>query len=241
MSRRLVLTWLVAGLVMVGASGMAQQGLVLRDTGQVLLKDAEGDLATLELNLHNASWKYASQAEATVTVEAHGETGKRFTGTLAVPETPGAALSFVETVTPGEEGVKLLFELQPGGPMVLNGLQISLLLPAKRFAGERLIVSRPEEATGRSVILPVELEREKWQLGTYEGNAVQLGDQEGAVILGIDKTYGLVVQDLRRWERDEFEVRIPLLFANEGETVSNVDRWQVELTLGPGPFAVSGL
>jgi len=220
----------------------AQEGrsVVLRANGQVILKDADGEFGTLELNLHNSNWKYASQADATAQCEDQAGGGKAFTGTLAVPDVAGAGMSFLETISQGDDGLHVIYELKPSGPMILNGLQISLILPAERWAGQQLVV-KSAEAADRTVPLPRTLNPNQWQLGTIEGNAVQTGaDAAKALTLKIDKTYGLILHDLRQWERDEFEIRIPILQEDQGKMLGTNDRFDAEITLGPGPIAATG-
>ena len=220
----------------------AQEGrsVVLRANGQVILKDADGEFGTLELNLHNSNWKYASQADATAKCEDQAAGGKAFTGALMVPEVEGAGMSFLETISQGDDGLHVIYELRPSGPMILNGLQISLLLPTDRFAGQQLVI-KSAEAANRTVALPRTLDPAQWQLGTIEGNALQIGaDEAKATTMKIDKTYGLIVHDLRQWERDEFEIRIPIIQEAQGKMLGTNDRFDVEITLGPGPITTTG-
>jgi len=194
----------------------------------------------LEINLHNSNWQYASQTEATATSEDTVGGGKRVAGTIPVPQVVGAALSFLETITPTEDGLKIAYELQPAGPLVLNGLQISLLLPAERFGGEHLVLKGAEVAD-RRIALPRTLDPNAWQLGTVQANAVQIGaDEATALMAKIDKTYGLILHDLRQWEREEFEIRLPLVQEDQGKMLSTTDRFSVEITLGPGGISVTG-
>jgi hypothetical protein len=230
-------------IAVIGLSWARAQGgpdVVLRGNGQILLKDAEGDFGTLELNLHNSNWKYASQTEATAEAEEQPGGGQVFTGALTVPDVPGAAISFLQTLNPTEMGLQIIYELRPSGPMILNGLQISLLLPTERFGGQKLIVGGGE-AADRTVELPRVLNPAQWQLGTFQGKSVQIGDAAAPTCtLTLDKGYPLIVQDLRQWERDEFEIRLPFIQADQGKAVGDTDRFDVEITLGPGPVALSG-
>jgi hypothetical protein len=234
------LVLLSVGVVVCVAHAQGGLSVTARGNGQLLLKDAEGDLGTLEINLHNSNWKYASQTDATAQVAEQAGGGKQFTGTLAVPEVTGAALSFVETLAPTEDGLRVTYELNPSGPIVLNGLQISLLLPTDRFGGQQLTI-RGGEGAERRLVLPRTLNPAQWQLGTIQGNALQVGPDETPLLTGkVDKTYGLIVHDLRQWDRNEFEVRLPLVQEDQGKMLSTNDRFSVEITLGPGKIAVTG-
>jgi hypothetical protein len=231
---------LVVGIGLSVAAAQEAREVLVRANGQLLARDAEGDFATVEINLHNSNWTYASQADATAASEDLAGGGKRLTGTLPVPEVIGAALSFLQTITPADDGLHIIYELQPAGPLVLNGLQISVVLPAERFGGQQVIV-RHAEAIDRTVPLPRALNPAQWQLGTIQGNAVQIGaDEATALTAKISKTYGLILNDLRRWDRDEFEIRIPLIYEEQGRMLSTTDRFSVELVLGPGELALTG-
>ncbi|MBM3472742.1 MAG: hypothetical protein FJX75_05650 [Armatimonadetes bacterium] len=236
-----LLVLLLTGLF-IASLAHAQDGrsVVLRANGQLILKDADGEFGTLELNLHNSNWKYASQADATAQCEDQAAGGKAFTGALAVPDVAGAGISFLETISQGDDGLHVIYELKPSGPMILNGLQISLILPAERFAGQELVV-RSAEAADRTVPLPRTLDPNQWQLGTIQGNVVQIGaDAAKAITMKIDKTYGLILHDLRQWQRDEFEIRIPIVQEQQGKMLGTNDRFDLEITLGPGPIALTG-
>ena len=71
--------------------------------------------------------------------------------------------------------------------------------------------------------------------------AVQIGAEAATALTAtIDKTYGLVLHDLRQWDRDEFEIRIPIIQEDQGKMLSTTDRFSVEITLGPGEITVTG-
>jgi hypothetical protein len=70
---------------------------------------------------------------------------------------------------------------------------------------------------------------------------VQIGaDEAAATTLKIDKTYGLVLHDLRQWERNEFEIRIPLFPDDKGKMIGANDRYDLEVTIGPAGITVTG-
>jgi len=114
-----LLVLLLTGLF-IASLAHAQDGrsVVLRANGQLILKDADGEFGTLELNLHNSNWKYASQADATAQCEDQAAGGKAFTGALAVPDVAGAGISFLETISQGDDGLHVIYELKPSGPMI---------------------------------------------------------------------------------------------------------------------------
>lgn len=232
----------MVGIVEVLPLALSQEALTmaLEPSGRVLIRDVEGDVGVLELNLHNSNWKYASQAEATAKCEEQAGGGKVFTGELTVPDVPGAAISFIETITKNDDGVHIIYELKPGAPVILNGLQISLLLPSKRFSGQQLLI-RGNQMPERTITLPATLDPDRWQLGTVQGKVVQVGaDQATALTLGIDKVYGIILHDLRQWDRDEFEIRIPLVQEDQGKMIGLNDRYDVEVVIGPPNLEVTG-
>jgi hypothetical protein len=49
-----------------------------------------------------------------------------------------------------------------------------------------------------------------------------------------------VLHDLRQWQRDEFEVRIPLIQEDKGKMIGANDRYDLEVTIGPGAITVTG-
>jgi hypothetical protein len=194
--------WLSAVLVVSLSAVVWAQGakkVTIRDTGVIAVSDDQGKLATLEVNVHGPEWQYASQADATAQVQ-RGEDGTRtFTGRLPIPNTTGGALTFREEVRPGEQSLRVTYELGFSQPMTTNGLQISLLLPADRVGGQTLSVRTGEAAAvPQRIILPRVLDPAKWQLGTMEGDKVSIGaEEEGGLTLTVGKTVDLVLHDLR--------------------------------------------
>jgi hypothetical protein len=54
---------------------------------------------TVELNAHGPEWKYAPQTSAAAEVsDLPDQAGKRFVGTLKVPNVDGGAIAFTESV-----------------------------------------------------------------------------------------------------------------------------------------------
>lgn len=238
-SRWLVAAWAV--LVAVGAWAQAGPTITLRDTGVIAVTDAQGKLATLELNVHGPEWTYASQNDATAQTQREDDGTSKFIGQLAVPNTTGGALTFLEEVDPREDGVRASYELSFNQPMTVNGLQISLLLPADRFGGKMLSVQPAEGALTR-ILLPRVLDPAKWQLGTVKGNKVEMQlEGEDVFALAADKASDFVIHDLRQWDRDEFEIRIQLFIEQNGKIVGTDERHSLTLDLaGLGAVTVTG-
>ena len=224
--------------LLVATVAMAQDGrtAILKDGGMVAVQDGEGKFCDLELNVHGPEWTYSSQADAKATASADGE-AKVMTGALPVPGTDDGAVTFREDVRGDDDGLKVGYELGFSGAMTVNGLQVSLLLPADRFAGTRLTITG-EGTAKRYVVLPAELDEAGWVLASLKGKTIQIGTEEGSPTVTLDKSRDLLIHDLRRWERDEFEIRIPIIAAEEGTIVGNTDNYDLEVTLAPGPVEV---
>jgi hypothetical protein len=236
--------WLVAGCALLLAVGAGAQGgptITLRDTGVIAVTDGQGKLATLELNVHGPEWTYASQNDATAQTQREEDGTRKFTGRLAVPNTTGGALTFLEEVDPREDGMRAGYELSFNQPMTVNGLQISLLLPADRFGGKMLSV-QPAEGVATRILLPRILNPAKWQLGTVKGNKVEIQvEGENVFALATDKTSDFVIHDLRQWDRDQFEIRIQLFIEQNGKIVGTDERHSVAVDLaGLGAVSVTG-
>ncbi len=236
--------WLVAACaVLVAASAWGQAGptITLRKTGAIAVTDGQGKLATLELNVHGPEWTYASQGDATAQVQREDDGTRRLTGKLTVPNTTGGTLNFLEEVDPREDGIRASYELSFSQPMTVNGLQISLLLPADRFGGTVLNVRPQEAAAVQRIILPRVLNPAKWQLGTIKGDRVYIGSEEQGWSLTVDRSVDLVFHDLRQWDRDEFEIRIQLFIEQNGKIVGTDERHSLLVELaGLGAATVTG-
>ena len=75
-------------------------------------------------------------------------------------------------------------------------------------------------------------------MGTFKGHGITTTpiDGEPVTVSGAeDKMPGFEVYDLRQWERDEFEVRVPLLSDQEGKLVGKDTHFSLTLTL-PGEY-----
>jgi hypothetical protein len=207
----------------------------------IAVSDGQGKLATLELNVHGPEWTYASQSDATAQVQTEDDGTRTFTGKLTVPNTTEGALSFREAVDPREGGAKATYELTFDRPMTVNGLQVSLLLPADRFGGKMLTVE-PAEGAATRILLPRVLDAAKWQLGTVKGKKVEIQiDGENAFALTADETTNLIIHDLRRWEREEFEIRAEIFAEQEGKIVGTDTSFSLGLELSNlGAVTVTG-
>jgi len=223
--------------------------------GGVSIMSGEKVLATLSLNVHGPEWQHADQVAATAVVkEADPGPGKVVEGTLPVPGSEGGTVQFVETIRPVAQGFSAGYSLGFTKAMTLNGLQVSLLLPTDTFAGKGIVVHRqPAKPAGGeaaaaetvSVTLPEQLDQEKWQLATTPAskieiaagtvNAITLTPKPPEVKEGeAAELPRFVIQDLRKWEQNVFEVRLILIMEDKGKQVSAEEKMKVALDLAFG-------
>lgn len=210
--------------------------------GGIRVMAGEKLLATLSLNAHGPAWKNVDQAAATALIR-DAETGpaKVVEGSLPVPDTDGGAVRFVETIAPAEKGFTVAYGLGYTKAMTLNGLQVSLLLSAEAFAGKSVILHMPGEKP-REVPLPEKLNGDKWQLGDGIVSSVEIAPGTDSAITIAPRlpeakpgekpqSPRFIVQDLRKWDKDVFEVRLVLVFDEKGKQVSAEDKANTEFRI----------
>jgi len=212
----------------VGAQGIQ---CALQKAGALVLSTDGQKLGMLELNAHGPEWKYVSQTEAMAEAKnTEDDKGKVLTGRLPVPNTEGGAVTFIETVVPGDNKLDVTYDLSFDQAMTLNGLQVSLVLPAKRYAGKPVTLRMGEGE--RNLDLAMTLNRDLWELITVKGDQVRIAsDTPDQITITTDQEADIGVKDLRRWDRDEFEVRIALITEQQGRQVSAADSFKIKLSL----------
>jgi len=215
------------------ATAVGAQGIqcALQKTGALILSADGQKVGMLELNAHGPEWKYASQTEATAEVKnTEDDQGKILTGRLPVPNTEGGAVTFTETVVPGENKLDVTYDLSFSQVMALNGLQISLILPATRYAGKPVTLRVGEGE--KALVLAETLNREMWELTTVKGDQVRIAaETPDQITLTTDQEADIGIKDLRRWDRDEFEVRIALITEQQGRQVNTADSFKIKVSL----------
>mgnify|MGYP005837099891 CR=1 FL=1 len=244
-------------LLFLGAPGAAQDGLTakLLAQGGVTVMSGGETLAKLSLNAHGPEWVHADQILATAATRAV-EGGKLVEGFLPVPNTDGGAIRFAETLQPTESGFRVGYRLSFVKAITLNGLQISLLLPATAFSGQRVVLHtvppEPVEAEDeaaveakpqmQTVMLPARLDAGKWQLATLPALKIEIAPGTARPITitprlpevaesEAAKPPVFVVQDLRQWEQDVFEVRLVLVMTDEGQAMAADESLEAGLEL----------
>jgi hypothetical protein len=192
----------------------------------------EAELAAIEFNAHGPEWKHAPQVSATARVSDLPEkAGKRFVGTLPIPNTEGGAIEFTETVTTLPQGLRLEYDVGVNQALRLNGLQVSICLPVAQYAAKEVVITRPEEEEPQVVTLPAEAGEEA-QLWGGEGAKIEVAKGTAqAVSIELQAAAGAVIQDLRRWERPEFEIRFPAIMEDPPREVAAEDRFHLVLTV----------
>ena len=231
---RPILVSVASAVFLAAASGSwAQVGQELSATlhasGMVRVARGDVELAMIELNAHGPGWKHAPQVSATAEVsDLPDQAGKRFVGTLPVPNTNGGALEFTESVRALPQGFELEYDLGITAAMKLNGLQLSLLLPAAQYAGKDLLVTHPE-ADPRTVSFPQE---QTFQLWSGEGAKIEVAKgTDEALTIELRAAGDVVVQDLRRWDVPSFEIRFYAIMQDEGREVTAEDKFHLDLTV----------
>lgn len=212
----------------------------LDPTGLVHVYSGDAELAMIELNAHGTGWLNAPQSSATAQLsDLPGQAGKRCVGTLPVPNTD-AALQFSETVRTLPQGLQLEYEVSAAKAVKLNGLQVSVNLPTVRFAGKELAVSQPDgdPQIGAFPLLQQDQNTQVWA-GPGDRVAVAKGTAD-AVTVQMRAATDVLIQDLRRWEHQIFEIRFPAIMEDGGRDVTPDARFHLDLTImfaGPVKFA----
>lgn len=238
----LALTTAALLLALAGASAQGALTATLHPSGMIRVGATDGEIAMIELNAHGPSWQHAAQETATATVtDLPGGAGKQFSGTLPVPNTDGGAIDYVQTVKTLPRGLRIEYEVTMAQTMRLNGLQVSLNLPVARYGGTEVMISQPHgdpDITG----LPAAVEEGRTQLWSGSGSKIEAGkDTPATVTMELRAATDVIIQDLREWEHDVFEIRLPAIMEGDGREVSAGDRFHLDLTVTfAGPVTLAG-
>ncbi len=235
---------LVALLLLAANSMSHAQGtciLKLDPTGLITISRGGVDAGVIELNAHGPNWQHAPQKSATGQISSlSANAGKRVTGALPIPNTTaGAAIRFVETVRPLPQGANLTYDLAMGADMKLSGVQVSVLLPVALFAGREIVVSRPDNDP-EVVVMPEEQGTRNFQLWRGDGAKIEVakGTPE-AMTIQFRAAADVVIQDLRQWDQQVFEIRFPAVMEDPGRDVFADDRLHLDVTVSfPDPVTL---
>lgn len=225
----------VASTVLLAATpgSWAQETLSakLHPSGMIQVTTGDAELAMIELNAHGPNWQHAPQASSTAEVsDLPDGAGKRFVGTLPIPNTDGGAIRFTESVKTLPQGLQLEYEIGTTATVRVNGLQLSVCLPVPQYAGQELVAARPE-GDPQIVGLPEE-QRQNFQLWSGEGGKVEVAaDTDRTIAVELRAATDVIVQDLRQWERPIYEIRFPAIMEDQGREVTAEEQFHLDLTV----------
>lgn len=238
------LSWALA-VACAPCTALAQGALTakLAPQGTVTVLSGETVVATLSLNAHGPEWAHVDQPAATASAADAQEGGGRVTqGTLPVPNTDEGAIRFWQTIIPTPNGLSADYLLGATQPLALNGLHVSLLLPVETLSGKTIAVwplqqgapaEEPEE-----IAVPAQLDTKQWQLFSGPASKVVVcpGTDDAITIVptafepnevGAGEPPVFFVQDLRRWDHDQVEVRLSLVNADNGQWLTAWDKLHI--------------
>jgi hypothetical protein len=220
-------------LALPGLAG-AQETLMARveKSGTLRVSRADGELVMIELNAHAPGWKHAPQADATAAATSLTDpTGVRLVGALPIPDAAGGALRFTQTVRQVAQGLQLSYDVAPTQALKLSGLQVSLLLPVARYASKQLVVNQLE-GEPQGATFPAEQEGDRVSIWGGEGARLEVAaGTPDAVAIELRALADVGVQDLRKWEHPQFEIRFPAISEDGGREVTPADRFHLDLTV----------
>ncbi|MGQ9731019.1 MAG: hypothetical protein ACUVX8_07055 [Candidatus Zipacnadales bacterium] len=205
----------------------------LDPSGMVRIMNGEVELAMIELNAHGPNWQHAPQVTATAQVSDLPEgKGKRFVGTLPIPNTDGGAIEYTQQVISLPQGLRLEYDLSIAAAMKLNGLQLSIELPVAQYAGQEIAIP---QANGEIEIVGLPEEQPpvgRFQLWSGEGGHIEVAKGTAqALTIELRAATDVVIQDLRQWEHPIYEVRLPAIMQDEGREGTVEDRFHLDFTV----------
>ena len=226
---------LAAVALLAAASGAFAQDPLrakLEPTGEIRILRGDTELALIDLNAHGPQWTHAPQATATAQAsDLPDKSGKRFVGTLPIPNTSGGIIRFTETVKVIPQGLRLEYDISAAGAVKLNGLQLSVGLAVAQYAGKQLAIAQYE---GDPVILslPAAEDEKPFSGWSGEGSRVAVGaGTADELVIELRAPTDAMVQDLRPWKHPTFEVRFPAIMEDAGRDMTAEDRFHLDLTV----------
>lgn len=235
--------WIVVALCLFAAASpwAAEEPVIARldASGAVTLGRAGVDLGVIELNAHGPQWKHAPQSTATaVASDLPNQGGRHFIGTLPIPNTEGGVLRFTETVQVTATGLHLEYDVAVVKALKLNALQLSLELPTTVYAGKELTLSRLE---GEPDIVGFPAEQ---NFSGWGGEAARVEVAKGtpeAIALELRAATDVMIQDLRAWQQQTYEIRFPAVTNDQGQDLTPEDRFHLDLNVTvAGPLKLVG-
>jgi hypothetical protein len=230
---RLQAMMIVAALLAATGAALAQGAITATVDQSGLIEVSDGaPLAMIELNAHGPNWQHAPQETATGQVnDLPGGDGVRVTSTLPIPDTDDGAIDLTQSVHELPQGLRIEYELTMARTMRLNGLQLSVNLPVARYAGGEVMIRRPHDDPDIAG-LPEETTEGRTQLWRGDGAIIEVdGETPDAVTIELRASTDVVVQDLRQWEGEVFEIRFPAIMEDPPREVRAGDRFHLDLTV----------
>jgi len=230
---RLQAMMIVTALLAATGAVLAQGAVTATVHQSGLIEVADGaPLAMIDLNAHGPSWQHAPQEDAMGQVsDLPGGDGVRVTGTLPIPNTEDGAIDFTQSVHELADGLRIEYELTMTRRMSLNGLQLSINLPVARYAGGEVMIRRSHDDPDIAG-LPEETTEGRTQLWRGDGASIEVaGETPDAVTIELRASTDVVVQDLRQWESEVFEIRFPAIMEDPPREVRAGDRFHLDLTI----------
>ncbi len=225
---------LAACLILAASATWAQEALTAKPhaSGAIHVTRGDVELAMIELNAHGPAWQHVSQEIGTADFSVlPDQNGARFVGTLPVPGTEGGAIEYTQSVTQLSQGLRIEYDLAMSQTMRLNGLQVSINLPVGQYGGKEVMVSQPH-GDPKIAGLPAEMIEGRTQIWSGQGAKVEVGQgTEDAITIQLRAAADVLVQDLRQWEHQIFEIRFPAIMEDQGREVSAEDRFHLDLTV----------
>ena len=200
-------------------------------SGLIVISAGDAEVAKVELNAHAVGWKHAPQSSATAQISDLPEGGKKLVGTLPIPDTNGGVLRFTESVTALPQTLQIEYDVSLPAALKLSGLQLSILLPTARYGGQALLVAQPD---GDPLTITLPAERREQSSQVWSGEAARVEVAKGtpsAMAIEMRASTDVMIQALRQWEHQTFEVRFPAISEDGGREVPPEDRFHLALTI----------
>lgn len=236
---------LMALAMLLASAAWGQQTLIAtpEPSGLVRVSRGEVELAAIELNAHGPGWQHAPQTSATAeAIDLPDQAGLRFVGSLPVPNTDNGVIRYTETVRSLPQGLQFEYDVTMDGAMKLNGLQLSVNLPVAQYAGREVLASEPR---GEPQLAGLPQEQQEANFQVWSGQAARIEVAQGtdlAVTIELRASTDVIIQDLRQWDSQVFEIRLPAIMEGEGRDVAAGDRFHLDLTVSfAGPVTLAGL
>jgi hypothetical protein len=185
----------------------------------------------IELNAHAPGWQHVQQKAATAQVgDLPDGAGKEIVGVLPIDDA-GGALEFTQTVKPVSQGLRFEYDVRVAQTVTVNGLQVSINIPTTLYSGKELLIGRPDQDPEYGSF-PQEPNPNNFTVWSGEGERVEVArGTPQAVAARLRAVTDVVVQDLRQWEHEVFEIRFPAIMEAGGRELTTDDRFHLDFVV----------